>query len=147
MPGPGAAALGKALYDQISRLGYDTRIGPLGSATYAEDRTNPLTVTANMPMLPGFVRVPEERDLTPEEVTHEGSHVQGGFTGAMLSQLMSGAAGLGNEKGLIGPDEVLATLSQPDSESTRSDINVIRQMAEHSQGNPLYSKLLEWITR
>jgi hypothetical protein len=140
---PQGPLLGKLL----ERFGYDTRIGPLGSFTYAEDRDNPLAVTANLPFQPGYVRVPQDRELSEEEIAHEGSHVQGGLPGSMLSTLLSGAAGLGAERGLIGPDEVMATLTQPKTETTKSDLSVIRQMAEATDMNDLYKALLKRLTK
>ncbi len=130
-----------------SRFGYNKDIGPMGSVTFEEDRSNPLAVTANPPGFPGFVRVPAGQELSPEDIAHEGSHVKGGFTEPLVAELMARIGGAGRERGLIGLDEIQATLAQPDSPKTESDINVINQMLGASQSSEWYKKMAQALVK
>jgi len=132
------------LVEALKKVGYDTRLGPVGSFTYESDRTNPVTLPLNWPLGPGFVGVPKDIPLSEEDVAHEGSHVTGGFPTWLAGVL--GAKGLGVEKsgGYIAPDEVMAYMSQPKSKDTTRDLGVVRDVAAGAKGNPLYRALVEF---
>lgn len=125
-----------------SKLGYDTRLGPLGSVTY-ESGTNPRAVPmVNMPYTPGLVLTPEDREMTPEEVAHESVHVRGGFPLAMAGTVASQALGLGGSAGYMSPDEVAAYTEQPTSEATDKDMATLIQMSGGQEGPQWYRDLV-----
>ena len=126
------------LVAMLKKIGYDTRVGPAGSFTYNTDETgydpntkrtsgSPLTVPL-LPGLPGVVTKPQ-RELTPEEIRHEGTHAALGLPGAMLGQLGATAMGLSKSAGLMAPDEVLAYLSQPRGAATDVDMKTLSDTA------------------
>ena len=140
----GMANLVTALADKLKRVGYDSRIGPVGSFTYKSDRTNPVAAPfMNWPLGPGFVGIPEDRPLSKEDIAHEGAHVTGGFPTWLAGVL--GAKSLGVEKsgGYLAPDEVMAYLSQPKSEETSNNLGVVKDVAAGAEGNRFYRTLVE----
>jgi hypothetical protein len=121
------------LVASLKKIGYNPKIGPLGSLTIAEEgRTNPETGGSAVPGLPGVVHVPADRALTPEEVRHEGTHALLGAPGAFLGQLGTNLLGLNKGAGYLAPDEVLAYLSQPSSPATSADMSTLADMASAS---------------
>lgn len=77
---------------------------------------NPYTQLA----IPGApVSLPPGREMTPEEVAHEGSHQRGGLSQAMVGTLGGMLTGTKDQRLL--PDEVLAYLNQPDSPASQQD--------------------------
>ena len=136
-----------SLLDVVKRFGYDRRLGPMGSVTYAGDATAPLA-TPLVPMAPGFVQVPKDRELTPEEVTHEGYHVSGGLPMSMLGTLASKLFGIDRTAGYMSPDEVAAYLSQDPSPATSSDARTLEAIATTSkEGSPLYKAIVAKLAR
>lgn len=139
----------QALLDKFKRVGYDTRIGPMGSFTVQDEagKDNPMTTGNLVPGFPGVVHRPA-RELTPEEVDHEGMHVLGGAPGAFGGQLAANLLGVNESAGYMAPDEVLAYLTQRASPATTEDAKTLSSIAQTGQGNPLYralvDKLAQW---
>jgi len=125
----GGASLLRGAAGMAARVGYDRRLGPTGALTYrGEGREFPQTVALNLPGLPGLVLTPE-RGLNEEEVAHEGSHVKGGLPRAIAGKMLGKLFGTGFSGTYTDPDEVMAYQAQPDTPSTRSDLQTIRSLS------------------
>lgn len=127
----------QALKQAFSRVGYDPRIGAMGSFTVKDPEvSSPLTSGAMVPFAPGLVRVPADRPLSPEEVVHEGTHANLGAPGAFAGKLLGMIAGTGTTGGYTDPDEALAYLSQPNTPATKTDMQAIQSVIPKNTNNP-----------
>lgn len=131
------------LVSALSKVGYDTRVGPVGSFTYPTEKDNPTTLPFNWPLMPGYVGLPKSGQLGPEDVAHEGAHVTGGLPQWLMGVLGAKSLGVDKAGGYLAPDEIISYMSQPNSEATSQDMKTIQSLAANAEGNPLYRTLIE----
>jgi hypothetical protein len=133
--------LAKRLMDAVGAIGYDRRVGPMGSFTYDTADTSPLTVPLWPGLFgPGVVMKPKDRPLSAEEAAHEGMHVGLGLPGALAGRVASKALGLGGTEGYLAPDEVAAYMSQPASPATSTDMRTLGALGRSQKG--VYGQLV-----
>ena len=139
------------LGELLKRLGTSPgRAGFPSNVTYAQPgRTNPQTVPL-IPGLPGLILAPEDRPMSPEEQSHEGTHAALGLPGAVAGVVGAELAGVGRQGSYLAPDELLAYLSQPDTEDTVTDRQTISSLAGALEaggiGNRSYLRLIQALT-
>lgn len=126
MPGIGGDM---SLDDLIRRLSTATQVpGAVSIPVKGE------TAAHTIPLVPGLsvATVPADRPVSPEERVHEGVHAWGGLPLAAAGTLGSYALGTtqgGSPHSYLSPDEVLAYMLQPKSETTTRDMKTIEDLA------------------